>query len=104
MHPVVGRMERHFTLSHPPLTPTLLLTSPSFLSGAISAFLVEKTSPGVSFGAPERKMGWRSQPTASVHLDKVFVPHEAMVGQQGAGFKIAMHALDGGRINIAACR
>lgn len=49
-------------------------------------------------------MGWRSQPTASVHLDKVFVPAQAMLGQQGAGFKIAMHALDGGRINIAACR
>jgi alkylation response protein AidB-like acyl-CoA dehydrogenase len=49
-------------------------------------------------------MGWRSQPTASVHLDKVFVPSEALVGKQGQGFKIAMHALDGGRINIAACR
>lgn len=49
-------------------------------------------------------MGWRSQPTGSVNLDKVFVPHENMVGQQGSGFKIAMHALDGGRINIAACR
>jgi alkylation response protein AidB-like acyl-CoA dehydrogenase len=49
-------------------------------------------------------MGWRSQPTASVHLDKVFVPQEAMLGQQGSGFKVAMHALDGGRINIGACR
>ena len=78
----------------------LLLSSP----GSISAFLVDKSSPGVTFGAPERKMGWRSQPTASVHLDKVFVPHEAMLGHQGEGFKIAMHALDGGRINIAACR
>lgn len=77
--------------------------APADSAGAISAFLVDGTSPGVTFGAPERKMGWRSQPTASVHLDKVFVPSEALVGQQGQGFKIAMHALDGGRINIAAC-
>jgi hypothetical protein len=72
-------------------------------SGAITAFLVEKGWPGVSFGASERKMGWRSQPTGTVNLDKVFVPHTNMVGQQGSGFRIAMHALDGGRINIAAC-
>lgn len=70
--------------------------------GTISAFLVER-GPGVTFGAPEKKMGWRSQPTGTVHFDRVFVPHANMLGQHGAGFKIAMHALDGGRVNIAAC-
>lgn len=59
--------------------------------------------PGVSFGAPEHKLGWRSQPTTTVNFDSVIVPGENMLGQQGQGFKIAMQALDGGRINIAAC-
>jgi hypothetical protein len=70
--------------------------------GTISAFLVDR-GPGVTFGLPEKKMGWRSQPTGTVHFDRVFVPHDNMLGQHGGGFKIAMHALDGGRINIAAC-
>lgn len=48
-------------------------------------------------------MGWRCQPTGTVHFDNVFVPSENLVGSLGSGFKIAMSALDGGRINIAAC-
>jgi alkylation response protein AidB-like acyl-CoA dehydrogenase len=72
----------------------------------ISAFIIEKDSPGLSFGAAEQKMGWNSQPTAQVILDGVRVPAEAMLGGpegEGTGFSIAMNGLNGGRINIAAC-
>ncbi len=74
-------------------------------SGAagVSAFVVEKDSPGLSFGAQERKMGWASQPTAMVHFDEVEVPEDHRLAAEGDGFKIAMAGLDGGRINIAAC-
>ena len=69
----------------------------------ISCLVIEKDMPGVSFGANERKMGWRNQPTAIVNLDSVRVPAENMVGGEGDGFKIAMAGLDGGRLNIGAC-
>ena len=69
----------------------------------ITAFLVPDGIPGLSFGAPERKMGWNAQPTAQVILDEVRVPASAVLGGLGQGFKIAMSALNGGRINIAAC-
>ena len=72
----------------------------------ISAFIVEKGTPGVSFGAPEEKMGWHAQPTAQVILEGVRVPADAMLGGadgEGAGFGIAMQGLNGGRLNIAAC-
>lgn len=72
----------------------------------ISTFVVEKGSAGLSFGAPEEKMGWHAQPTAQVILDGVRVPAEAMLGGadgEGAGFGIAMNGLNGGRLNIAAC-
>ncbi|HEY9305364.1 MAG TPA: acyl-CoA dehydrogenase family protein [Mycobacterium sp.] len=72
----------------------------------ISAFIVEKGSPGVSFGAHEDKMGWNAQPTAQVIFDGVRVPADAMLGGadgEGSGFAIAMNGLNGGRINIAAC-
>lgn len=69
----------------------------------ISAFLVEKGTKGLSFGANERKMGWNAQPTRAVHLDAVRVPASAMLGPEGAGFRLAMSALDGGRTSIAAC-
>lgn len=72
-------------------------------SGGITAFLVEKGAPGLSFGPPEKKMGWRMQPTCAVTLDGVRVPAERRLGAEGEGFKIAMKALDGGRVNIAAC-
>ncbi len=69
----------------------------------ISAFMVEKGMAGVSFGAPERKLGWHSQPTAQVNLDDVRVPAGNRVGEEGQGFRIAMSGLDGGRLNIGAC-
>lgn len=69
----------------------------------ISAFLIEKDAPGLSFGANEKKMGWSAQPTRTVMLDGVRVNADAMLGPEGAGFKLAMEALDGGRTSIAAC-
>jgi alkylation response protein AidB-like acyl-CoA dehydrogenase len=71
--------------------------------GGISAFLIEKGSEGLSFGANERKLGWNAQPTASVHFDNVRVPAANRIGQEGEGFRIAMAGLDGGRVNIASC-
>lgn len=69
----------------------------------ISAFLVEKNTPGLSFGKNENKMGWRSQPTAAVILDNCRIPVSHRLGTEGDGFKIAMTGLNGGRLNIAAC-
>ncbi|CEJ12169.1 Acyl-CoA dehydrogenase [bacterium YEK0313] len=69
----------------------------------VSCFVVEKDTPGLSFGAQEKKLGWKSQPTAVVDFDNVRVPAENLVGEEGQGFKIAMAGLDGGRLNIAAC-
>ncbi|MFZ2998351.1 acyl-CoA dehydrogenase family protein [Sphingobium sp.] len=69
----------------------------------ISCLVIEKDMPGVSFGAPERKLGWHSQPTAQVNFDGVRVPVENLVGAEGEGFRIAMMGLDGGRLNIGAC-
>jgi alkylation response protein AidB-like acyl-CoA dehydrogenase len=69
----------------------------------VSAFVVERDWPGVSFGAQERKMGWNSQPTAQVNLDGVRVPAANLIGAEGEGFRFAMAGLDGGRINIASC-
>jgi alkylation response protein AidB-like acyl-CoA dehydrogenase len=72
----------------------------------ISAFIIEKGTAGLSFGAPEEKMGWHAQPTAQVILEGVRVPADAMLGGadgEGAGFGIAMNGLNGGRLNIAAC-
>ena len=69
----------------------------------ISCLVIEKDMPGVSFGAQEKKLGWRSQPTAQVNFDQVRVPVSNLVGQEGEGFKIAMSGLDGGRLNIGAC-
>jgi alkylation response protein AidB-like acyl-CoA dehydrogenase len=72
-------------------------------AGGISAFLVEAGTPGLSFGAEERKMGWHTQPTRSVILQNCRIPRGNLLGAEGAGFKIAMAGLDGGRLNIAAC-
>ncbi len=69
----------------------------------ISALVIEKDMPGVSFGAQERKLGWHSQPTAQVNFDSVRVPAENLIGAEGEGFRIAMMGLDGGRLNIGAC-
>ncbi|MFN9849851.1 MAG: isobutyryl-CoA dehydrogenase [Alphaproteobacteria bacterium] len=69
----------------------------------VSAFVVENGTPGLSFGTPERKMGWNSQPTAQVNFDDCHVPVANRIGEEGEGFKFAMAGLDGGRINIASC-
>lgn len=68
----------------------------------ISALIVEAGTPGLSFGAPEDKMGWRAQPTAQVQFDDCAVGPENLLGVEGKGFSYAMAALDGGRLNIAA--
>ncbi|MDR7229823.1 alkylation response protein AidB-like acyl-CoA dehydrogenase [Caulobacter sp. BE264] len=69
----------------------------------VSAFVVEKGTPGLSFGANERKMGWNAQPTAQVNFDNCRVPVANRIGQEGEGFRFAMMGLDGGRLNIASC-
>ncbi|UGQ11715.1 acyl-CoA dehydrogenase family protein [Yinghuangia sp. ASG 101] len=71
--------------------------------GGISAFIVEKDDPGVSFGANEQKMGWNAQPTRQVVLDGVRLPADRLLGSEGDGFRIAMTGLNGGRLGIAAC-
>ena len=69
----------------------------------ISAFVVEDGSEGLSFGALEQKMGWKSQETRQVQFDGCTIPAENLLGEEGKGFKYAMAGLDGGRLNIAAC-
>jgi alkylation response protein AidB-like acyl-CoA dehydrogenase len=69
----------------------------------ITCLVIEKDMPGVSFGAPEKKLGWNASPTAQVILDNVKVPVANRVGAEGQGFAIAMAGLDGGRLNIGAC-
>jgi alkylation response protein AidB-like acyl-CoA dehydrogenase len=72
-------------------------------AGGISALIVPGDAAGLSFGAAERKMGWNAQPTRAVTFADVRVPVGNRLGEEGFGFKIAMAALDGGRLNIAAC-
>ncbi|QVM85673.1 acyl-CoA dehydrogenase family protein [Novosphingobium decolorationis] len=69
----------------------------------ISCFLLEKGMEGLSFGAPEKKLGWNASPTAQVILEDCRVPAANRVGAEGDGFKFAMAGLDGGRLNIGAC-
>jgi butyryl-CoA dehydrogenase len=69
----------------------------------ISCVLVEKDTPGLSFGKQENKIGWRSQPNAMLFFENCRVPVSNLVGEEGMGFKMALHALNGGRVNIGAC-
>ena len=69
----------------------------------ITCVVVDKDTPGVSFGAPERKLGWNASPTAQVIFEDARVPLANVVGAEGEGFRIAMAGLDGGRLNIGAC-
>jgi alkylation response protein AidB-like acyl-CoA dehydrogenase len=69
----------------------------------ISAIVIERDAPGLSFGKPEKKMGWHAQPTATVNFADCKVPVRNLIGQEGEGFGFAMKGLDGGRINIGAC-
>jgi alkylation response protein AidB-like acyl-CoA dehydrogenase len=69
----------------------------------VSALLIPKETPGLSFGANEKKMGWNAQPTRQVILQDARLPAAALLGEEGMGFRYAMAGLDGGRLNIAAC-
>lgn len=69
----------------------------------ISCLLIEKDTPGLSFGKLEKKMGWRNQPTCMIYFENCRVPVSNLVGEEGMGFKMALNALNGGRINIASC-
>lgn len=72
-------------------------------SRGITAFVVPADTPGLSFGANEKKMGWNAQPTRQVVFDNVRVPDANRLGEEGRGFGIAMKGLNGGRINMGAC-
>jgi alkylation response protein AidB-like acyl-CoA dehydrogenase len=69
----------------------------------ISCIVVEKGAKGLSYGAQEKKLGWKTQPTAMVMFENCRVPAANLIGKEGEGFKIAMAGLDGGRLNIGAC-
>lgn len=69
----------------------------------ISCLLIEKDTPGLSFGKQEKKLGWHCQPTSMLFFENCRVPATNLIGDEGIGFKIALNALNGGRINIAAC-
>ena len=71
--------------------------------GGISCLIIPKDAPGVKFGAMEKKMGWKAQPTGQVIFEDARVPVANRIGAEGEGFKFAMQGLDGGRINIGAC-
>ncbi|ALV29397.1 isobutyryl-CoA dehydrogenase [Pannonibacter phragmitetus] len=71
--------------------------------GGISCFVVDKGTPGLSFGAQEVKLGWKSQPTAQVIFEDCRIPAANRIGEEGEGFRFAMAGLDGGRLNIGAC-
>jgi alkylation response protein AidB-like acyl-CoA dehydrogenase len=72
-------------------------------AGGVSALLIPKETPGLSFGANEKKMGWNAQPTRQVIFEDARVGAEALLGEEGQGFRFAMAGLDGGRLNIGAC-
>lgn len=78
------------------------VTDPTARSKGISAFVVEKSDPGVSFGAPEKKLGVKGSPTREVYLDNVRIPADRMIGAEGTGFATAMKTLDHTRVTIAA--
>jgi alkylation response protein AidB-like acyl-CoA dehydrogenase len=81
---------------------TLAVTDPTLRSKGISAFVVEKSDEGVSFGAPEKKLGIKGSPTREVYLDNVRIPVDRIIGEEGQGFEIAMKTLDHTRVTIAA--
>jgi alkylation response protein AidB-like acyl-CoA dehydrogenase len=80
----------------------LATTDPDARSKGISAFVVEKSDPGVSFGAPEKKLGIKGSPTREVYLDNVRIPADRLIGEEGRGFEYAMKTLDHTRVTIAA--
>jgi len=80
----------------------LAMTDPAQRSRGISAFVVEKSDAGVSFGAPEKKLGIKGSPTREVYFDNVRIPADRLIGEEGKGFEYAMRTLDHTRITIAA--
>src|SRR3954467_4888677 len=80
----------------------MAVTDPTKRSKGISAFVVEKSDEGVSFGAPEKKLGIKGSPTREVYFDKVRIPADRMIGEEGTGFATAMKTLDHPRVTIAA--
>ncbi len=80
----------------------MAVTDPEKRSRGISAFVIEKSDEGVSFGAPEKKLGIKGSPTREVYLDNVRVPADRMIGEEGTGFETAMRTLDHTRVTIAA--
>ncbi len=78
------------------------VTDPDLRSKGISAFVVEKADEGVSFGAPEKKLGIKGSPTREVYLDNVRIPGDRLIGAEGTGFGMAMKTLDHTRVTIAA--
>ncbi|WP_436791000.1 acyl-CoA dehydrogenase family protein [Yinghuangia sp. YIM S10712] len=80
----------------------MAVTDPAKRSRGISAFVVEKSDEGVSFGAPEKKLGIKGSPTREVYLDNVRIPASRMIGEEGTGFATAMATLDHTRVTIAA--
>ncbi|MGY1454142.1 acyl-CoA dehydrogenase [Streptomyces sp. SS8] len=80
----------------------MAVTDPAKRSKGISAFVVEKGDEGVSFGAPEKKLGIKGSPTREVYFDNVRIPADRMIGEEGTGFATAMKTLDHTRITIAA--
>jgi alkylation response protein AidB-like acyl-CoA dehydrogenase len=78
------------------------VTTPGIGARGISAFVVEKSDAGVSFGAPEKKLGIKGSPTREVYLDGVRIPADRMIGAEGEGFRAAMRTLDHTRVTIAA--
>ena len=80
----------------------LAVTDPEKGSKGISAFVVEKSDKGISFGAHEKKMGFRGSPTREVYFDQVELANDRMLGAEGTGFALAMKTLDHTRITIAA--
>jgi alkylation response protein AidB-like acyl-CoA dehydrogenase len=78
------------------------VTDPAARSRGISAFVVEKSDEGVSFGAPEKKLGIKGSPTREVYFDDVRIPADRMIGDEGTGFATAMKTLDHTRVTIAA--
>ncbi|WP_043472027.1 acyl-CoA dehydrogenase family protein [Kitasatospora sp. MBT66] len=80
----------------------MAVTDPELRSKGISAFVVEKGDAGVSFGAPERKLGIKGSPTREVYFDDVRIPADRMIGAEGTGFATAMRTLDHTRVTIAA--
>ncbi|QDH33124.1 acyl-CoA dehydrogenase family protein [Porphyrobacter sp. YT40] len=81
---------------------TMVRTSDHKTKG-ITCLVIDKNTPGVSFGAPEKKLGWNASPTAQVIFEDARVPVANRVGDEGEGFRFAMMGLDGGRLNIGAC-